>query len=128
MQPNSGLFPGAAQSSVTVAGVKEPPKIQRPEDEVPRRSLKRAMDEYVPEEKQEPAGNYWPGKDENGQPRIYFDDPRGPSASPKGQMNFLTLMPRSRTRAQKAQMRKPLAAKRRVVLPIPTRLTVKLKR
>ena len=75
MQPISGLIPGAVQSPVTVAGVKEPPKIQRPEDEAPRRSLKRAMDEYVPEEKQEPTGRYWLGKDENGQPKIYFDDP-----------------------------------------------------
>lgn len=75
MQPISGLISGAAQSPVTVAGVTEPPKIQRLEDEALRRSLKRAMDEYVPEEKQEPAGRYWPGKDENGQPKIYFDDP-----------------------------------------------------
>ena len=75
MQPISGLIPGAVQSPVTVAGVKEPPKIQRLEDEAPRRSLKRAMDEYVPEEKQEPTGRYWLGKDENGQPKIYFDDP-----------------------------------------------------
>ena len=75
MQPISGLISDAVQSPVTVAGVKEPPKIQRPEDEAPRRSLKRAMDEYVPEEKQEPTGRYWLGKDENGQSKIYFDDP-----------------------------------------------------
>lgn len=85
MQPISGLISDAAQSPVTVAGVKEPPKIQRPEDEAPRRSLKRAMDEYVPEEKQEPAGRYWQGKDADGQPKIYFDDPDRAADAPQKQ-------------------------------------------
>ena len=34
-----------------------------------------AMDEYVPEEKREPTGLYWPGRDREGRPKIYFDGP-----------------------------------------------------
>lgn len=75
MQPISGAIPGAAQSPISVAGVKEPSKVLRPEDEAQGHPLKPVMDEYVPEEKQEPSGRYWLGKDEDGQPKIYFDDP-----------------------------------------------------
>ena len=83
MQPISALIPGAAQSPVTVASVKEPSKNQRPEDDAPKPSLKRAVDEYVPEAKQEPAGRYWMGKDENNQPKIYFDDPDRTTGQPE---------------------------------------------
>ena len=75
MQPISGLAFGAAQSPASVRGVKEIPKVQQPEGKEQNRSLRPMMDEYVPEEKQEPTGRYWLGKDENGQPKIYFDDP-----------------------------------------------------
>lgn len=75
MQPISGLTPGTAQLPAAVSGVKEVPEVQHPEGEGQDRSLKPAMDEYIPEEKQEPSGRYWLGKDENGKPKIYFDDP-----------------------------------------------------
>lgn len=39
-------------------------------------------DEYVPEEKREPTGRYWPGRDEESRPRIFFDDPE--RAAPDG--------------------------------------------
>ena len=39
-------------------------------------------DEYVPEKKREPWGRYWPGKDQEGRPKIYFDDPRQPEEDP----------------------------------------------
>ena len=42
------------------------------------------MDEYVPEEKQEPSGRYWLGKDEDGQPKVYFDDPERAVDKPSG--------------------------------------------
>jgi len=32
-------------------------------------------DEYIPEEKREPAGLYWLEKGEDGQPKVCFDDP-----------------------------------------------------
>nr|WP_325211864.1 hypothetical protein [uncultured Oscillibacter sp.] len=43
--------------------------------------LKPVRDEYVPEEKREPYGRYWLGKDEDGSPKIYFDDPEARDAA-----------------------------------------------
>ena len=71
IQPISSLDFGVAQA----AGAKEAPAVQRPDSGAPARPQKPVMDEYVPEEKQEPSGRYYLGKDENGQPKIYFDDP-----------------------------------------------------
>ena len=68
------MVPGTAQSHAA-AGVKELPNLPQAEAEVPARSRTPVMDEYVPEEKQEPSGCYWLGKDEDGLPKIYFDDP-----------------------------------------------------
>lgn len=47
--------------------------------------LKPVKDEYVPEEeRKESCGRYWLGKDENGCPKIYFDDPEAKdTASPE---------------------------------------------
>ena len=64
------------------AGVKEPHQIQRTEAEIPVQSRTPVLDEYVPEEKQEPSGRYWLGKDEDGQPKIYFDDPERTDGEP----------------------------------------------
>ncbi len=75
MQLISGISSGAAQPSVPIAGVDEPKKIRRPEDETLERRQRPVMDEYVPEEKPEPSGHYRPGKDGDGNPKIYFDDP-----------------------------------------------------
>ena len=71
IQPISSFGSGATQA----AGVKEAPDIQRPDSGAPARPQKPIMDEYVPEEKQEPSGHYYLGKDENGQPKVYFDAP-----------------------------------------------------
>ena len=68
------MVSGAARSH-GAAAVKEPPQVQRSETELPARSRTPVMDEYVPEEKQEPSGRYWLGKDENGRPKVCFDDP-----------------------------------------------------
>ena len=81
MQSISGINSGAAQPSVPIAGVDEPKKVQRPEDETQSRRQKPVMDEYVPEEKPEPSGRYWLGKDEDGKPKIYFDAPDASDAS-----------------------------------------------
>lgn len=75
MLPISSFVPGVEQSPMSISGVKEPPKIERPEDEGQSRPIKPVKDEYIPEEKQEPIGRYWPGKDEEGNPKIFFDDP-----------------------------------------------------
>lgn len=66
-----------ARPAVSAAGVKEPPQTGRPDG--PR---KPDMDKYVPEEKQQPSGRYWPGRDEEGSPRIYFDDPGKEEGAP----------------------------------------------
>lgn len=83
MQPISSFISGAAAaaspassaSTVSAAGIKEPQAVPRPESTNQERPVKPVMDEYVPEEKSEPSGRYWPGKDEDGKPKIYFDDP-----------------------------------------------------
>ena len=71
IQSISSLGLSAAQA----AGVKEAPAVQRPDSGAPAHPQKPMMDEYIPEEKEEPSGLYYLGKDENGQPKIYFDDP-----------------------------------------------------
>lgn len=49
-------------------------------------SLKPVKDEYVPEgeKKREPYGRYWLGKDEDGSPKIYFEDPEA-AGTPEGE-------------------------------------------
>lgn len=47
-----------------------------------RGTLKPARDEYAPEEKREPYGRYWLGRDEDGGPKIYFDDPEADGENP----------------------------------------------
>ena len=68
MQLISGLAPGAAQPPAAFSRVNETTNVQRPESEEQRRALKPVMDEYIPEEKQEPSGRYWPGQDADGRP------------------------------------------------------------
>ena len=68
------IVSGAARSH-GLAGVTEPPRVRRTEPEPPVRSRAPVADEYVPEEKQEPSGRYWLGRDEDGRPKIFFDDP-----------------------------------------------------
>ncbi len=75
MMPISGVNTGAVQPLTTAEKVLGASKVQKPEEEAQGRQLKPVMDEYVPEEPQEPSGRYWMGRDEDGQPKIYFDDP-----------------------------------------------------
>ena len=74
MIPISGVNVSAAQP-MTAAEVLEAPKVQKSGEEAGSRSLRPARDEYIPEEKREPSGRYWLGKDGDGQPKIYFDSP-----------------------------------------------------
>ena len=80
------MISGAAPPLTATAGVKAAPEVQQPEAEAFPHSRAPVMDEYIPEEKQEPSGRYWLGKDEDGKPKIYFDDPEraddGPSDAP----------------------------------------------
>jgi len=77
MMPISGVNTVAVQPLTTAEKVQGASKVQKPEEEAQGRQLKPVMDEYVPEEPQEPSGRYWMGRDEDGQPKIYFDGPEG---------------------------------------------------
>lgn len=86
----SGVSTGAVQPSTMAEKVPEASKVQNPEEKAPNRQLKPVMDEYVRSEPQEPSGRYWMGKDEDGQPKIYFDDrlraadaPKQPESAPE---------------------------------------------
>lgn len=83
MMPISGVNTGAVQPLTTAEKVLGASKVQKSEEESQGRQLKPVMDEYVPEEPQEPSGRYWMGKDEEGQPKIYFDDPERAADAPK---------------------------------------------
>ena len=82
MMPISGVNTGAVQPLTTAEKVLGAPKVQKSEEESQSRQLKPVMDEYIPEEPQEPSGRYWMGKDEDGQPKIYFDDPERAANAP----------------------------------------------
>ena len=79
----SGVSTGAVQPLETTGKAQGASKVQRPQEETQDRQPKPVMDEYVPEEPQEPFGRYWVGKDEDGQPRIYFDDPERAEDAPE---------------------------------------------
>lgn len=79
MTPVSSISAGAVLTAAgKTLGV---PEVQNAEEAV--RSPKPAADEYVPEEQREPSGLYWMGRDEDGQPRIYFDDPERAADNPE---------------------------------------------
>ena len=83
MMPISGVNTSAVQPLTTAEKVLGAPKVQKSEGESQSRQLKPVMDEYIPEEPQEPSGRYWMGKDEDGQPKIYFDDPERAADAPR---------------------------------------------
>ncbi len=85
MVPISGVGTGAIRPLTNAEKVLGASKVQKAEDEAQRRQLKPVMDEYIPEEPQEPSGRYWMGKDEDGQPKIYFDDPERAAQAPQEQ-------------------------------------------
>ena len=83
MIPISGVNTGATQPLTAAEKVLGAPKVQKPEEQAQGRPLKPVMDEYVPEEPQEPSGRYWMGKGEDGQPKVFFDDPERAAEAPK---------------------------------------------
>jgi len=75
MRPVSGMAIDMPSALPTVSGVQNPHK-DRPDEENGQDSHVRPLrDEYVPEEKQEPTGRYWLDRDEEGQPKVRYDDP-----------------------------------------------------
>ena len=92
MMPISGVNNSAVQPLTTAEKVLGASRVQKPEEESQGRQPKPVMDEYVPEEPREPSGRYWVGKDEDGQPKIYFDDrsraedaPKQPEGTPEAE-------------------------------------------
>ena len=82
MMPISGVNTGATQPLATAEKVQGASKVQKPEEEAQSRPLRPMMDEYIPEEPREPSGRYWMGRDEDGQPKIYFDAPERAADAP----------------------------------------------
>ena len=82
MMPISDVSTGAIQPLTMAEKVLGASKVQKPEEEAQGRQLKPVMDEYLPEEPQEPSGRYWMGRDEDGQPKIYFDAPERAADAP----------------------------------------------
>ncbi len=85
MEQILAMLPSTIHAPSTAAGVKATPKAQRPEDKAQGGPAPSQRDEYIPEEKQEPSGLYRLGRDEDGQPKVYFDDPEGLSGAPEKQ-------------------------------------------
>jgi hypothetical protein len=83
MMPISSVNAGAARPLTAAEKVHGTPEAQRSREETQGRPLKPVMDEYVPEEKREPFGRYWLGRDGGGQPKIYLDDPERAPDSPE---------------------------------------------
>lgn len=73
---------GAAQSLAALSGVREAAPVQKQETSPVQAPAKPApvMDEYIPEKEHTPSGLYWVGRDEDGAPKVYFDDPEGKPA------------------------------------------------
>ncbi len=71
----------ASQSPTAIEGAKGTSRVQRPESETQDSSQKPVVDEYIPKEKREPGGRYWLEKGEDGQPKVYFDDPERADAA-----------------------------------------------
>lgn len=84
MMPVSSVNSSAAQPLAAVGKILGVPEDQKPE-ETHGRPLKPVTDEYVPEEPQVPSGRYWPGRGEDGQPKIYFDNPERAADAPPEQ-------------------------------------------
>lgn len=84
MMSVSGVSTGAVRPLTAEEKVLGASKLQKPEEAQGRR-MEPVMDGFVPEEPREPSGRYWMGKDEDGQPKIYFDDPARAADAPEKQ-------------------------------------------
>ena len=82
MMPISGVNAGGVQPLAAAEKMLGASGVRKPEEEAQGRQLKPVMDEYVPEEPREPSGLYWMGRDEDGQPKIFFDDPERAADAP----------------------------------------------
>lgn len=78
MEPISSMI----HSPAAPAGIREPSAVQAARQDQPRTAPAIPLtDTYTPEEPPAPWGRYWMGRDEDGSPKIFFDDPE-PTAEP----------------------------------------------
>ena len=82
MIPVSSINAGAMQALAEPEKSLSTQKVQESQEETQSRPIRAGKDEYIPEEKSEPFGRYWMGKDEDGQPKIFFDDPEKAAGVP----------------------------------------------
>ena len=82
MIPVSSINAGAIQSLTEPEKSLSAQKVQESQEETKSRPIRAGKDEYIPEEKSEPFGRYWMGKDEDGQPKVFFDDPEKAAGVP----------------------------------------------
>ena len=75
MTPVSSINARAMQALAEPEKSLSAQKVQESQEEAQNRPIRAGKDEYIPEEKSEPFGRYWMGKDEDGQPKVFFDDP-----------------------------------------------------
>ncbi len=74
----TSLAAQAAKRTAPLGGVQAPPEVRQPATEPQNEPQPKppVYDEYSPAEKPEPIGQYWLGQDEEGQPKVYFDEPK----------------------------------------------------
>lgn len=74
------LHPISGGQGPLPAAISESPRVPPVQEEEPKQESRPPMqDRYIPEEPHVPTGLYWMGKDDGGQPAIFFDDPAAPS-------------------------------------------------
>ncbi len=81
----------------------ESPRVQPPQQEPNAEPRTPRRDQYTPEEAHIPTGLYWMGKDEDGQPAIFFDDPEVQVDRSPGQKDAEELRPEKLTPTKKAE-------------------------
>ncbi len=81
--PISRVNTSAAQPLISAERASETSKAQKPEEETQGHPSRPVTDQYIPKEEHPPFGRYWMGKDEDGQPKIYFDDPERAEENPQ---------------------------------------------
>lgn len=87
METISGPLYSGAPSPAAAERVSGSSPARQAELETPARSPVPKVDRYDPEEPQPPSGRYWPGRDEEGRSKVFFDDPERaakPEEAPDG--------------------------------------------
>ena len=85
---SGGMISGGTVSGGTASGIRKAPGAEPIRAAAQEALVPANTDWYTPGKKPDAVGRYWPGKDENGRPKIYQDGPQQDpvsAASPKEQ-------------------------------------------